>query len=56
MSEFIFLYRREPAAHAAVSGSPEEMQKTMQKWVAWMKDLGEKGHMKNQGHPLVSCF
>jgi hypothetical protein len=52
MSEFIFLYRREPEVHAAVSGSPEQMQKTMQKWMTWMKELGEKGHLKNAGHPL----
>jgi hypothetical protein len=47
MSEFLFLYRS-----AAPQGSPEQMQKTMQKWTAWMKELGEKGHLKNEGHPL----
>jgi hypothetical protein len=24
----------------------------MQKWVAWFKDLGAKGHLKDPGHPL----
>jgi len=24
----------------------------MEKWVAWFKDLGAKGHLKNPGHPL----
>jgi hypothetical protein len=47
MSEFLFLYRS-----PAPQGSPEQMQKTMQKWTAWMKELGEKGHLKNEGHPL----
>jgi len=28
------------------------MQKTMEKWMAWFKELGEKGHMKDPGHPL----
>jgi len=28
------------------------MQQMMQKWVAWFKELTEKGHVKNQGHPL----
>ena len=28
------------------------MQRTMQKWVAWFKDLGAKGHLKDPGHPL----
>ena len=32
--------------------SPEEMQKSMQKWLAWFKELGEKGHIKYPGHPL----
>jgi hypothetical protein len=47
MSEFLFLYRS-----PAPQGSPEQLQKTMQKWTAWMKELGEKGHLKNEGHPL----
>jgi hypothetical protein len=24
----------------------------MEKWVAWFKDLGSKGHLKDPGHPL----
>jgi hypothetical protein len=47
MSEFVFLYRGGESGR-----SPEQMQQVMQKWVAWMKELGEKGHMKDQGHPL----
>jgi hypothetical protein len=47
MSEYLFLYRggERPAA-------PEQMQKQMQRWVAWMKELGDKGHIKDPGHPL----
>ena len=47
MSEFLFLYRGGDS-----SGSPEEMQQTMQKWVAWMKELGDEGHLKAIGNPL----
>ena len=47
MSEYVFLYRG-----ADRGGSPDAMQQRMQKWVAWMKELGEKGHIKDQGHPL----
>src|SRR5246127_1657337 len=47
MSEFVFLYRG-----GARDGSPEQMQQTMQKWMAWLKQLGEKGHIKDQGQPL----
>ena len=28
------------------------MQQHMQKWVAWIKELGEKGHIKDPGQPL----
>jgi hypothetical protein len=48
MSEFLYLYRGgEPAG-----GSPEKMQQTMQKWMGWLKSLGEQGHIKDQGQPL----
>ena len=47
MSEFLYIYRGGDS-----SGSPEQMQQTMQKWVAWLTDLGQKGHMKDQGQPL----
>ena len=47
MSEFTFLFRgRDTAA------SPEQMQKIMEKWVAWFKELGAKGLIKDPGHPL----
>jgi hypothetical protein len=47
MSGFAFLFRgREPA------GSPEEMQKQMENWIAWMKALGADGRIKDPGNPL----
>jgi hypothetical protein len=48
MSEFIFLYR----GGQRPSGSPQEMQQVMQKWGAWMKELENKGHLIDRGHPL----
>jgi hypothetical protein len=47
MSEFTYLFRGRDT-----SASPEQMQKTMEKWVVWFKDLGAKGHIKDPGHPL----
>jgi hypothetical protein len=47
MSQFVFLYRG-----AERGRSPEQMQETMQKWMAWFKELGEKGHIKDPGQPL----
>ena len=47
MTEFVFLYRG-----GARDRSPEQMQQMMQKWMAWMKDLGANGHLKDRGQPL----
>lgn len=47
MKEFVFLYRG-----GSRDGSPAEMQQVMQKWMAWFKELGEKGHIKDRGQPL----
>lgn len=47
MSDFTFLYRGRDT-----NASPEQMQKTMQKWRAWFKELGDSGHLKDIGHPL----
>ena len=47
MSEFVFLYRG-----GNREGSPEQMQQVLQKWVAWFKDLADKGHLKDRGQPL----
>jgi hypothetical protein len=47
MSEFVFLYRGGDR-----SGSPEQMQQVLQKWMAWFKDLAENGHLKDRGQPL----
>jgi len=49
MSEFVYLYRGGEGGH-----SPERMQQTMQRWMAWFKQLGESGHIQNPGHPLES--
>jgi hypothetical protein len=47
MSEFTYIFRG-----GAAPGSPDLTQQRMQKWVAWMKELGEKGQLKNPGNPL----
>ena len=48
MSQFIFVYR----GGDRPSSSPEQMQQIMQKWMNWMRELGEKGRLKDPGHPL----
>ena len=47
MSEFLYLYRGGDS-----SGTPEQMQQHMQKWVDWLKALGTNGHVRDQGNPL----
>jgi len=52
MAEFIYLYRNSPAARQAAMGTPDAAQKSMQRWMAWMRDMETKGHLKNAGQPL----
>jgi hypothetical protein len=47
MTDFVFLYRG-----GEMGQSPSEMQARMQKWVAWMGELQQKGHLKDRGYPL----
>jgi hypothetical protein len=48
MSQFLFIYR------GGIGGntSPAEMQQQMQRWMTWLKDLGDKGFVKDPGQPL----
>ena len=52
MSEFIYLFRIGQAAQREAMGTPDHAQKSMQKWLAWMRELETKGHLKNAGQPL----
>ncbi len=33
-------------------GTPERAQRSMQVWLAWIRELEAKGHLKNRGQPL----
>ncbi|HXE60332.1 MAG TPA: YciI family protein [Gemmatimonadaceae bacterium] len=52
MSDFIYLFRTTPEARRAAMGTPEQAQQSMQRWLAWMRDIEAKGHLKNRGQPL----
>ena len=54
MAEFIYLYRNDPAEREANMGTPELAQKSMQRWMVWMRELESKGHLRNAGQPLES--
>jgi len=47
MSEFVYLDRGGEAGR-----STERVQQSMQKWMAWFKDLADKGHIADRGQPL----
>src|SRR5271165_789987 len=47
MSEFIYLYRGGQSGQ-----SPEQRQQALQKWMAFLKQLGDSGHLKDPGQPL----
>ncbi len=47
MDTYVFLYRgyERPSQLQA-------QQQTTQKWMTWLKELGEQGHVMNLGNPL----
>jgi len=49
MNDFVYLFRSGGALP-----SPAERETQMRKWVAWIKDLEDKGHLKNRGSALRS--
>jgi hypothetical protein len=52
MSQFVYLYRMADAARQEAMGTPERAQQSMQRWIAWMKELDREGHLKDRGQPL----
>lgn len=52
MSDFVYLFRASEAASREAMGTPERAQQSLQAWMAWIRDLETKGHLKNRGQPL----
>jgi hypothetical protein len=52
MSDFVFLLRSQEDDYQEAMGTPERAQKSLQAWMAWIKDLEAKGQLKNPGIPL----
>jgi hypothetical protein len=52
MSEFVYLFRIGAAEQREAMGTPEQAQQSMRVWLAWMRELEAKGHLKNPGQPL----
>lgn len=54
MADFIYIYRNSTNARNAAMGTPEARQKSMERWMAWLRDLETKGHVRSGGQPLES--
>jgi hypothetical protein len=52
MADFVFLFRSSAAQANDAMGTPERAQQSMQAWLAWLRELETKGHLKHPGHPL----
>ena len=52
MSEFVYLFRSTEAEQREAMGTPERAQRSLQTWLAWIRDLEAKGHLKDPGQPL----
>jgi len=52
MSQFVFLFRSDAEGQREAMGTPERAQKSLEKWMAWIRDLEAKGHLKDPGQPL----
>ena len=52
MSEFVYLFRSSEAGAQEAMGTPERAQQSMQRWLAWIRNLETNGHLKNRGQPL----
>lgn len=52
MAEFLFIYRNTEADARQYMGTPEAAQASMKLWMAWLRELEAKGHVKSPGEPL----
>ena len=48
MNEFVFLWRRPQRPRR----TPQQMQETMDKYLAWFKEMEASGHLAQYGQPL----
>ena len=55
MSEFVYLFRTSDEERREAMGTPERAQRSMQAWLAWIRELEANGHLKNPGQPLESA-
>lgn len=52
MSQFVYLFRGSESEQREAMGTPERAQQSMQAWLAWVRGLEARGHLKDAGQPL----
>jgi len=52
MSDFVYLFRTNEAKQREAMGTPERAKQSLQVWLAWIRELESKGHLKDPGQPL----
>jgi len=55
MGAYVYLFRATDASRRDALGTPERAQQSMEAWLAWVRDLEAKGHLKDPGQPLDSA-
>jgi hypothetical protein len=50
---FVFLFRFDSAAQREALGTPELAQKSLQRWLDWIRELESNGHLRDPGQPLA---
>jgi hypothetical protein len=53
MSEFVYLFRSSDAGRREAMGTPERAQRSLEMWLAWIRELEANGHLKDPGQPLA---
>jgi hypothetical protein len=53
MSEFVYLFRTGQAQQREAMSTPERAQRSMQVWLAWIRELEAKGNLTDPGQPLA---
>ncbi|MGC4086366.1 MAG: YciI family protein [Polyangiaceae bacterium] len=52
MTEFVFLYRSSEDDYRRAMGTPELAQKSLERYLAWIKGLEKSGTLTEVGKPL----
>ena len=52
MSEFVYLFRSTPEGQQEALGTPERAQRSLESYMAWIRELEAGGHLKQRGQPL----